>query len=69
MPSADLYERLVERQNSGNPVRIGLVGAGKFGTMFLAQARTTAGLKPTVVVDLDTSRATSAIWRSCPGKR
>ena len=63
MPCADLAERLAERQNSGNPVRIGLVGAGKFGTMFLAQARTTVGLQPAVVVDLDRSRASSALAR------
>ena len=63
MSGADLSERLAERENSGNPVRIGLVGAGKFGTMFLAQARTTAGLKPCVVVDLDISRARLALTR------
>jgi len=63
MPNADLAERLAERETSGNPVRIGLVGAGKFGTMFLAQARTTVGLNPSVVVDLDTSRAISALTR------
>jgi len=63
MPSADLAERLVNRQNSGKPVRVGLVGAGKFGTMFLAQSRTTVGLNPSVVVDLDPSRAASALTR------
>ena len=63
MPCADLAERLVARQNSGKPVRIGLVGAGKFGTMFLAQARTTVGLQPSVVVDLDCSRAVAALDR------
>ncbi|MED5446720.1 MAG: flagellar biosynthesis protein FlgA [Planctomycetota bacterium] len=63
MPCADLAERLVARQNSGKSVRIGLVGAGKFGTMFLAQARTTVGLQPSVVVDLDCSRAVAALDR------
>ena len=39
----NLYAKLCEREAAGRPVRVGVIGAGKFGTMFLAQARLTAG--------------------------
>jgi predicted homoserine dehydrogenase-like protein len=38
-------------------VTVGLIGAGKFGTMFLAQARLTRGLHVVAVADLDVARA------------
>ena len=36
---------------------MGLIGAGKFGTMFLAQARFTPGLHVLAVADLHPQRA------------
>ncbi len=42
-------------------MRVGLIGAGKFGTMFLAQARTTPGLHVVAVADLDEGRARGAL--------
>jgi predicted homoserine dehydrogenase-like protein len=42
------------------PVRVGLIGAGKFGSMFLSQVPTTAGLEVAVIADLDPSRAKAA---------
>ena len=48
---------LAERQAQGRPVTVGVVGAGKFGTMFLAQARTTTGLHVVAVADLNVARA------------
>ena len=51
------------RKTQGNPVRVGVVGAGKFGTMFLAQARTTLGLGLSAVVDLDPARAADSLVR------
>ncbi|MDP4003970.1 NAD(P)H-dependent oxidoreductase [Methylobacterium sp. NEAU K] len=53
----NLYRLLLERQEAGRPVTVGLIGAGKYGTMFLAQARTTPGLQIVAVADLDASRA------------
>ena len=35
----NLYALLQRRVANGNPIRIGLIGAGKFASMFLAQAR------------------------------
>jgi len=48
---------LLEREAAGRPVTVGLIGAGKFGTMFLAQARLTRGLHVAAIADLDVERA------------
>jgi predicted homoserine dehydrogenase-like protein len=42
------------------PVRVGLIGAGKFGSMFLAQVPTIAGIEVAVIADIDAERATAA---------
>jgi len=41
-------------------VRVALVGAGKFGAMFLAQVPTTPGIEVSVIADLDPERARAA---------
>ena len=55
-----IQDLLRERVASARPVRVGLIGAGKFGSMFLAQAPSTAGLEVTVIADLDPDRARAA---------
>lgn len=55
---------LAERHAAGQPVRVGLIGAGAFGTMYLAQARRTAGIHIVGVADLDASRARAALARA-----
>ena len=54
----NLSSMLREREAAGRPVTVGLIGAGKFGTMFLAQARLTPGMHLVGVADLDVARAT-----------
>jgi predicted homoserine dehydrogenase-like protein len=56
----NLYRLLSERAEAGRPVRVGLIGAGKFGTMFLAQARRTLGLHVLGIADLNLERARQA---------
>lgn len=53
----NLHAKLLEREAGGRPVRVGLIGAGKFGTMFLSQARLTRGMHVVAVADLDVARA------------
>ena len=53
----NLHAKLLEREAAGKPVTVGVIGAGKFGTMFLSQARLTRGLHVTGVADLDMTRA------------
>ena len=52
-----LYSSLLQRETDGKPVRVGLIGAGKFGSMFLAQVPTTPGLVVTTIADLDPAQA------------
>ncbi len=53
----NLHSLLCAREEANNPIRIGLIGAGKFGAMFLAQARRTPGLHVMAIADLDVDRA------------
>ena len=48
----NLYSKLQQRQADGRPVRIGLIGAGKFGSMYLAQIPRTPGVHLVGVADL-----------------
>ncbi|MEE8535161.1 MAG: SAF domain-containing protein [Kiloniellales bacterium] len=52
-----LHQELMARADAGNPVRVGLIGAGKFGAMFLNQAPTTPGLLVAAIADLNPDRA------------
>src|ERR1700750_3008513 len=53
----NLHALLLEREAAGRPVTVGLIGAGKFGTMFLAQAYRTRGMHVVAVADLAVDRA------------
>ena len=55
-----LHDQLRERAVAGRPVRVGLVGAGKFGSMFLSQVPSAVGLEVRVIADLDPDRARAA---------
>lgn len=52
-----LYNDLLARADANKPVRTGLIGAGKFGSMFLSQVPTTPGLVVSCIADLDPARA------------
>lgn len=52
-----LYSRLQRRAQEKNPIRIGLIGAGKFGTMYLSQIPKTPGVHLVGVADLSPGRA------------
>ena len=59
----NLHRMLTTRAERGNPIRVGLIGAGKFGAMFLAQARRTAGIHVLGVADLHVDRARDTLRR------
>jgi predicted homoserine dehydrogenase-like protein len=59
----NLHRKLLERDAAGRPVRVGLIGAGKFGSMFLAQVPTTPGLHLVGIADLSPARAREALAR------
>ena len=55
-----LYRLSQQRADGGRPVRVALIGAGKFGSMFLNQAPAMPGMEVAVIADLDPERARNA---------
>jgi predicted homoserine dehydrogenase-like protein len=60
----NLHRMLVERAALGTPLRVGLIGAGKFGSMYLAQAKHTPGIHIVAIADLAPERALAALGRT-----
>src|SRR5256885_8077264 len=56
----NLFRLLQTRAAAGKPVRVALIGAGKFGSMFLSQVPHTPGLEVPVIIDIDRDRAREA---------
>jgi predicted homoserine dehydrogenase-like protein len=56
----NLVQLLHKRLREEGPVRVGLIGAGKFGSMFLTQVPTAQGIEVTAIADLDPQRARAA---------
>ncbi|MBR0682563.1 Gfo/Idh/MocA family oxidoreductase [Roseomonas eburnea] len=59
----NLHRLLLKRADQGRPIRIAQIGAGKFGSMFLHQARTTPGMHVLGIADLSIPRARAALAR------
>jgi len=59
----NLHRLLQKRMENAGPVRVGLIGAGKFGSMFLSQVPTTPGIEVTAIADLAPDRAREACRR------
>jgi predicted homoserine dehydrogenase-like protein len=57
----NLHALLLEREAAGRPVTVGMIGAGKFGTMFLSRVRRTRGMHLVGVADLSAERARKAL--------
>jgi predicted homoserine dehydrogenase-like protein len=59
----NLHRMLRARAAEGRPVTVGVIGAGKFGSMFLAMAARTPGLHVAGIADLSIPRAREALAR------
>jgi predicted homoserine dehydrogenase-like protein len=59
----NLYAKLQQRAAEGKPVRIGLIGAGKFGSMYLAQVPRTPGVHLVAIADLSPDAARTNLAR------
>ena len=59
----NLYAKLQKREADGKPVRIGLIGAGKFGSMYLAQIPRTPGVHLVGIADLSPGNARANLAR------
>lgn len=57
----NLHALLTDREEAGRPIRVGLIGAGRFGTMYLAQARNIPGIHVVAIADINTERARGAL--------
>jgi predicted homoserine dehydrogenase-like protein len=60
----NLYHLLQKRAADNRPVRIGVIGAGKFSTMFLSQVRLTPGMQIVGIAELDIQKAREACARA-----
>ena len=57
----NLHRLLLQRAADRQPLRVALIGAGKFGSMYLSQARRTPGMHLVAVCDLAPDRARAAL--------
>lgn len=58
-----LYAKLLECERKKKPVRVGLIGAGKFGAMFLAQVVNTPGMHLVGIADFNPENARANLKR------
>ncbi|AZR83671.1 homoserine dehydrogenase [Bordetella pertussis] len=59
----NLYRLLKQREADQKPLRVALIGAGKFGSMFLSQVQRTPGMRLVAMADLAPDRARAALTR------
>lgn len=57
----NLFAKLQQRAADGKPVRVGMIGAGKFGSMYLSQVPRTPGIHMVGIADLSPDRAKAAL--------
>ena len=58
-----LHQQLLQRARQGRPIRIGLIGAGKFGAMYLAQVPRMPGVHLVAIADLSPDNARASLAR------
>lgn len=57
----NLHGLALERAEREGPIRVALIGAGKFGSMFLAQVPTMPGIAVRAIADLDPARVAARL--------
>jgi len=58
-----LHAQLLRRAAENRPIRVGLIGAGKFGSMYLAQVPRTPGVHLAAIADLSPANARANLAR------
>jgi predicted homoserine dehydrogenase-like protein len=56
-----MRERLAALQEAGKPIRVSIIGCGRFGSMMVAQIKRAPGMAISVVCDADGQRALDAL--------
>jgi predicted homoserine dehydrogenase-like protein len=59
----NLYAKLREREAKAQPLRVGVIGAGKFAAMYLAQVPRTPGVRVGAIADLAPANARANLER------
>ncbi|MDU6378233.1 MAG: flagellar biosynthesis protein FlgA, partial [Bradyrhizobium sp.] len=59
----NLYAKLMGRAVARRPIKVGLIGAGKFGAMYLHQVLRTPGIHLVGIADLSPARAIENLKR------
>jgi predicted homoserine dehydrogenase-like protein len=59
----NLHAKLQEREAQGRPLRLGVIGAGKFAAMYLAQVPGTPGVRLAGIADLQPANAKANLER------
>lgn len=60
----NFYKMLQKRALDNKPIRVGIIGAGKFSSMFLSQARLTPGMQIVGIAELNPDKAVQALART-----
>lgn len=60
----NFYTLLQKREQEHKPIRVGVIGAGKFASMFFSQSRLTPGIKVVGIADLFPEKAKAACLRT-----
>ncbi|KAF2726571.1 SAF domain-containing protein [Polyplosphaeria fusca] len=56
--------KLAEREEAGRPIQVGIIGAGKFGSMYISQSHHTEGVRLAAIADLESERALNSLKRT-----
>ena len=59
----NLYAKLLQAADAGKPLRVGVIGAGKFASMYLAQVPKTPGVHVVGIADLSPQNARANLER------
>ena len=60
----NLHAKLQQREVQGKPLRIGVIGAGKFAAMYIAQVPRTPGVHLVGIADLNPANAKANLDRT-----
>ena len=55
-----MRDRLIALDEAGTPIKVAIIGAGRFGSMMVAQVRRAPGMSMDLVCDLDVAKALQA---------
>ncbi|KAJ6007390.1 SAF domain-containing protein [Penicillium herquei] len=61
---SNLSMKLAQLEAIGKPIQVGIIGAGKFGSMYISQSHRTTGVRLACIADLSVQRALDALKRT-----